>query len=143
MASLSMGTTLVKKKSGSEGSDTTIADLNSIGGINIEAADVDVTTLGSEDNFREFIQGLKDAGEIAFGGIVKSEAQIGIMLGLLTSGSLESWVVNYPSGAKWEFTAYVKSFGDTEKDTNDTSINFEGSLKISGKPTFTASGASV
>lgn len=138
----SKGTTLIKKKSGSEGADTTIADLDMIGGINIEAGDIETTKLTSTDGYREFVQGFKNAGELGLGGFIENEAQVNVMLSLLSSGNVETWNVVYPSGAIWSLTGYVKTYGDTEKDTNDTAIKFTATLKLTGKPTFT-SGASV
>lgn len=139
----SMGTTLVKTKSGSEGSDTTIGGLTSIGGLMIEAADIDITDLDATDKYREFMQGSKDAGEIALEGIVKSESQFSTMVALLTAGSEEEWTINWPSGAKWVFDGYLKAFGDGEKDVDDTAITFSATIKLSGKPAFTAAATSA
>ena len=141
-ATRTMGTTLKKKQSGSETGDTVIANLTSIGEIGVESEEIDATDLDSPNNYKEFIAGSKDAGEVAVNGNIKSEANVEKMLALAESQSLEDWVVTYPSGAKWEFKAFVKSFKDGEK-TVDGLATFTASLRISGKPTYTPASASV
>lgn len=141
-ATRTMGTTLKKKMSGSEVADTTIANLTSIGEIGVESEEIDATDLDSPNNYKEFIAGSKDAGEVSINGNIKSESNVEKMLSLAESQSLEDWVVTYPSGAKWEFKAFVKSFKDGEK-TVDGLATFTATLRISGKPTYTPATASV
>ena len=141
-ATRTMGTTLKKVKSGSEPADTTIANLTSIGEIGVESEEIDATDLDSPNNYKEFIAGSKDAGEVSIAGNIKSEANVEKMLALAESQSLEDWVVTYPSGATWTFKAFVKSFKDGEK-TTDGLATFTASLRISGKPTYTKSSGSV
>lgn len=141
-ATRTMGTTLKKLMSGSEIADTVIANLTSIGEIGVESEEIDSTDLDSPDNYKEFIAGSKDAGEVSLAGNIKSEANVEKMLALAESQSVEQWVVTYPSGATWTFSAFVKSFKDGEK-TVDGLATFTASLRISGKPTYTKSSASV
>lgn len=82
--------------------------------------------------------GLKDAGEVSIAGYIKDESNVEKMLALAESQSVEKWTVTYPSGAKWEFSAFVKSFKDGEKTTTGLA-SFTASLRISGKPTYTKS----
>lgn len=137
-ATRTMGTTLKKVKSGDEQTDTTIANLTSIGEVGVESEEIDATDLDSPDNYKEFIAGSKDAGEVAIAGNIKNEANVEKMLALAESQSLEDWVITYPSGATWTFKAFVKSFKDGEK-TTDGLASFSASLRISGKPTYTKS----
>lgn len=141
-ATRTMGTTLKKIKSGSELQDTLIANLTSIGEIGVESEEIDSTDLDSPDNYKEFIAGSKDAGEVSLAGNIKNEANVEKMLALAESQSIEDWVVTYPSGATWTFKAFVKSFKDGEK-TTDGLASFSASLRISGKPTYTKASASV
>ena len=134
----SMETTLVKTKSGSEGENTTIGGLTSIGGVTIEAGDIETTDLDSTDQFREFVQGNKDAGELALEGIVKSDSQFDVMVDLVSEGTVEEWTVNWSNGAKWVFDGYLKAFGDGEKDIDDTVVTFSATIKITGVPVFTS-----
>lgn len=137
-ATRTMGTTLTKTKSGNEIEDLKLANLTSIGEIGVESEEIDATDLDSPNNYKEFIAGSKDAGEVSIAGNIKDEANVEKMLALAESQSLEEFVVTYPSGAKWTFTAFVKSFKDGEK-TTDGLATFTASLRISGKPVYTAS----
>ena len=141
-ATRTMGTTLTKVKSGQELEDTVIANLTSIGEIGVESEEIDATDLDSPNNYKEFIAGSKDAGEVSLAGNIKLEANVEKMLALAESQSLEDWVVTYPSGATWTFKAFVKSFKDGEK-TTDGLATFSASLRISGKPTYTKASGSV
>ena len=135
-ATRTMGTTLTKVKSGDEGEDLKIANLTSIGEIGVESEEIDATDLDSPDNYKEFIAGSKDAGEVSIAGNIKDESNVEKMLSLAESQSMEKWIVTYPSGAKWEFNAFVKSFKDGEK-TTDGLATFTATLRVSGKPVYT------
>lgn len=137
-ATRTMGTTLTKTKSGDEGEDLKIANLTSIGEIGVESEEIDATDLDSPDNYKEFIAGSKDAGEVALAGNIKNEANVEKMLALAESQSIEEWVVAYPSGAKWTFNGFVKSFKDGEK-TPDGLATFSATIRVSGKPVYTKS----
>lgn len=139
-ATRTMGTTLKKLKSGDETADLTVANLTSIGEIGVESEEIDATDLDSPNNYKEFIAGSKDAGEVSLAGNIKNEANVEKMLALAESQSLEDWEVAYPSGAKWSFKAFVKSFKDGEK-TVDGLATFSATLRISGKPTYTKASA--
>ena len=135
-ATRTMGTTLTKTKSGSETEDLKLANLTSIGEIGVESEEIDATDLDSPNNYKEFIAGSKDAGEVSIAGNIKDEANVEKMLALAESQSIEEFTVTYPSGAKWVFNAFVKSFKDGEK-TTDGLATFTASLRISGKPVYT------
>ena len=137
-ATRTMGTTLTKTKSGQETEDLKIANLTSIGEIGVESEEIDATDLDSPNNYKEFIAGSKDAGEVSLAGNIKDEANVEKMLALAESQSVEQWTVAYPSGAKWVFSAFVKSFKDGEK-TTDGLATFTATLRISGKPVYTKS----
>lgn len=137
-ATRTMGTTLTKGKSGDETADLKIANLTSIGEIGVESEEIDTTDMDSPDDYKESIAGLKDAGEVPIAGNIKDESNVEKMLALAESRSVEKWTVTYPSGAKWVFNAYVKSFKDGEK-TTDGLATFTATLRISGKPVYTKS----
>lgn len=131
-----MGTTLTKTKSGSELEDLKIANLTSIGEIGVESEEIDTTDLDSPDNYKEFIPGTKDAGEVSLAGNIKEESNVEKMLALAESQSMEEWTVTYPSGSTWKFKGFVKSFKDGEK-TPDGLATFSATIRVSGKPTYT------
>ncbi|MEG0618750.1 MAG: phage tail tube protein [Bacilli bacterium] len=138
VATRTMGSTLNKTKSGAETVDLKIANLTSIGEIGVESEEIDCTDLDSPNNYKEFIAGTKDAGEVSIAGNIKDESNIEKMLALAESQTVETWTVVYPSKAKWEFKAFVKSFKDGEK-TPDGLATFTANLRISGKPIYTKS----
>lgn len=138
---LGMGTSLIKKKSGAEQADWKISSLTSIGEIKLEVGEIDVTTLDSIDGAKEFISGDVTVSDLPLTGKIKTkndEANIEKMQELFKSGKVENWTISFPSGAKWEFEAFVKSFS-TKEATTEGIIEFEASLKFSGKPTYTKS----
>lgn len=137
-ATRTIGTTLKKTKSGSEQSDLTVAHLTSIGAIGVESEEIDVTDLDSADDYKEFIAGTKDAGTVDLAGNIKDESIVTAMLALAESRSIENWTVTYKSGATWTFKGYVSSFKDGEK-TPDGLATFTASIRVSGKPVYTAS----
>lgn len=140
-----MGTSLTKVKNTSEANDWVVGSLTSIGEIGVEISEIDVTTLDSPDGAKEYIAGDMDAGECALAGYIKKsddEATVTKMMNLISAGTNEKWVVTFPSGATWEFDAFVKSFKTTE-ETPDGLIGFNASLRISGLPEYTPSTPSV
>lgn len=139
-AQRTMGTTLTKKKAGDETEDLKIANLTSIGEIGVESEEIDATDLDSPNNYKEFIAGSKDAGEVSLSGNIKDETNVEKMLSLAESQSMEQWEVKYPSGATWAFSGFLKSFKDGEK-TPDGLATFSATIRISGKPIYTASKA--
>ena len=136
-AQRTMGTTLTKTKSGDESTDLKIANLTSIGEIGVESEEIDATDLDSPDNYKEFIAGSKDAGEVSLAGNIKDESNVEKMLSLAENQSIEEWTVAYPSGATWKFSGFVKSFKDGEK-TPDGLATFSATIRVSGKPVYTA-----
>ena len=142
IAEKSMGTTLTKEKSGLEAADTVIAHLTTIGEIGIESEEIDTTTLDSSDGFREFIASLKDAGEMTLEGIIKDSDDFDTLLDLADDQEVESWIIEFESGDKWEFDGFVKAAKEGES-TVDGVRTFTGAIRISGKPEFTVYEVSV
>lgn len=135
-ATRTIKTTLKKLKSGDEQEDLKIAHLTSIGEIGIESEEIDVTDLDSDGDFKEYIAGTKDAGEVSIAGNIHDESIVEKMMSLANSRSVESWEVTYPSGATWTFQGFIKSFKDGEK-TTDGLATFSATIRISGAPTYT------
>ena len=138
MATKGMGT---KFNIGTEDSKKTVAELTEIGGMELSADTIEVTTLDSSDGYREFIQGLKDAGEVSLSGyfnptVGKGQKEV---YELFESGELTSFEIEFPPslGAKWAFKGVVTAIS-TSAPMEDN-IPFEASIKVSGKPTLTVS----
>ena len=64
MATRSLGTVLKIE-------ETKVGGLTEIGGIELSADTLDITTLDSEGGYREFVGGFKDAGEVSLSGYLK------------------------------------------------------------------------
>ena len=116
---------------------TKVAGLTSIGGIELTAETIDVTTLDSAGGYRDFIAGFKDAGEVSLEGFLESATGKGQkeLYALLESGAVEDFTIDLAGGAKWAFKGVVVGFS-TGADLEDA-LSFSGSIKVSGKPTFT------
>ena len=130
MAQLAMGT---KIQIGSN----SIAELTSIGGMELSADTLDTTNLDS-NGYRQFIQGLKDAGEVSVSGYFNPADTTGqiALYNAYNSGTSQNFVILFPStvGASWTFQGIVTKI-KTEASLEDA-IPFEATIKVSGQPTL-------
>lgn len=128
-----------EKSMGAELKNTTdevvIGGLTSIGEIGMESEEIDVTSLDASDGYRDFIAGLKDGGEVALEGFVKSNAQIVTILAWAEAQTEKNWQVAFSSGAAWDFPAFVKSYKEGEASV-DSARTFKVVLRVTGQPTF-------
>lgn len=103
----------------------------SLGGIEWDS--IDITSLDSDDGFREFIAGLADAGDIEFDLIFKKT----VFTTLYTKGGVsDSWTWTFSDGSKLVFNGFISSFGIEVPFEEEISQKIK--IKISGKPVFTA-----
>ena len=122
---------------------TDIGGLTSIGGIEITAETIDTTTLDSEGGYREFIAGFKDGGEVPIEGYfdqaLTSQAD---MQTSLDAGLPEEYTIEFPTTPKasWAFSGVVAGFKVGDVDL-DGLINFGATIKVSGKPVLSVTGA--
>ncbi len=132
MAKRGLGT---KLKMGS----TAIAGLTEIGGLELSADTIDVTTLDSDGGYKEFIGGFKDAGEVSLSGFFDPETGNGQteLHSAFESGEAKAFIIEFPAslGAKWAFDGVVTGF-KTSTGVEDP-IKFEATIKVSGAPTLT------
>lgn len=119
---------------------TTIAEVRSIKPPQSEADDIDVTHMLSPSGYREFIQGLKDAGEASFtvnwipNDPTQAETGSGL-LALAISGAVRTWRIVLPNSALvWTFSGYVKSFNPDIPV--DDAMTADVTIKVSGASTF-------
>ena len=139
-ATRALGTTLTKGTT----TPVTIGGLTSIGGIEITADTIDVTTLASDGGYRKFIGAFKDAGEVPIEGFFnpdESSGQVGLQ-NSLDAGTEEDYKINFPTtpAYSWSFKGVVTGFKVGDVDVDGT-INFGATIKISGKPVLAAAGA--
>jgi len=114
-----------------------IAGLKSIGGLELSADTIDVTTLDSGGGYRDYIGGFKDAGEVPISGFFEP-GNLGqaAMYDAFESGDTLDFSIIFPAalGASWIFKGVVTGF-KTGADLEDA-VSFEGTIKVSGKPTL-------
>jgi predicted secreted protein len=122
-----MGTTLKK-------GTTAIANLTSIGGLDLSADTIETTTLDTASGYRTFRQGLKDAGEVSLSGYFDPVDHQGLLTDF-EAGTETAYTIEFPGGAKWDFNAVVTGYS-TGAEMEDN-VSFEATLKVSGKPTLT------
>lgn len=114
----------------------TIGSLTSIGEVSPDSDELDATTLDSSGNYREFIQGFKDGGELTLSGYYDSgdAGQAELITGYGT-GDIDATVITLPSAAGTvSFNAWVKSFSVGSADV-DGLVNFGATLRITGAVT--------
>ncbi|MCP8969724.1 phage tail tube protein [Ectobacillus ponti] len=128
MAQLSMGTKFMI------GSNS-VAELTNIGGLELSADTKDVTTLDS-GGWKQFIQGVKDAGEVSLSGFFNAGDTNGqtALYNAFTAGSILAYTILFPFGASWTFNAIVTKIG-TGADLEDT-VSFDATLKVTGQPSL-------
>lgn len=121
-----------------------IAEITNIGGLSLAADTVEVTTLSSADEYKEFIQGFRDGGEVSLSGNFFPGDTNGqfALLTAFNSGTLDAYTITFPPamGATWTYTAIMTAY-TTGVDVGGA-VTFEATMKVSGKPVLgiTASG---
>ena len=130
MATNSMGTTLKFTPSG--GTQVTVGKLSSIGEIAPDSEELDVPTLDAANGCREYMQGLRDAGELEIEGYHDADdSGQAALRTAYASGDCGSFVITFPDGTTATFTAFVKShtLGAAEVDG---AVGFGATLRITG-----------
>lgn len=117
-----------------------VGSLTEVGGMELSAETIDVTTLDSDSGYKEFIAGFKDAGEVSVSGFLDiSGASNGQkkMYDAFESGEVEDFIIEFPAAlkTKWSFKGIVTGF--TTSASLEDPVSFEGTIKVSGKPTLT------
>ena len=107
MATNSMGTTLQFTPSG--GTQVTVGKLSSIGELSPDSEELDVTTLDATGGYREYIQGLRDAGELEIEGYHNAgDNGQAALRAAYASGDCGSFVITFPDNTTAAFSAFVK-----------------------------------
>jgi predicted secreted protein len=118
-----------------------VAKLKSIGGINITRGVVDVTTHDSADEYKEYMAGLKDGGEVPISGILVPTDTDGqnALQAALESGAVTAFAIVFPTaiGYTWSFNGIVTSYATTQAEL-EGAVGMEAKIKVSGKPTLAA-----
>ena len=112
-----------------------VGGLKSIGGVEVNADQAEVTSLDNTTGYKEYLAGFKDGGEVPLSGYLDGEDDgQEECYTLLNSGAAKACVITFPStiGKKWTFTGVVTKFA-TSVDVNDA-ITFDCTIKVSGQP---------
>lgn len=116
-----------------------IGGLKSISGVEISVDTTEVTDLGNEDGYKEFLAAFKDGGEVSASGFLDSddEGQDEVYQ-LINSGELAEGEIRFPVkiGKSWTFNAIVTKFATAVEV--EGAVTFDTTLKLSGTPTLAA-----
>lgn len=143
MAGLDAKGTQLKRDSNGAGTFVAVANISDVSGPSRSRDAIEVTAHDSPDNYREFVKGLKDGGEV--------EITINYDPGDTTHQQLDAdfeeddlrayQVVILPGKDDehtWEFTGLITDIGD--EFPYDDKMERKVTFKVSGKPTLTATG---
>lgn len=123
------GTTLAGATAG------TIGNIQNIAGPTIQVDDIDISSMDSTNKWREFIPGMKDAGELVFTVNYDGSAS-GNADALNTAiGVVDTWTVTFSDGSTWACSGYLKNLGTTSEF--EGKITQDVTIKLSGAPTYT------
>jgi hypothetical protein len=134
---------------GTPGTYTEVAQVQSIGSIDITADETEVTTLDNTSGFREFLQTFKDAGEMPLTLVWDPELPshgpaAGGLWALFIAGTVTNmkieWATVPPYAAT--FAGFVKSY-PTPQATPDDALMAEVSIRVAGTVTLEEAGALV
>ncbi len=127
MAQSAFGTTLMKET-------TPIAELTKISGPSMVADTIDITSHSSPEGYREFLQGLKDGGEVILEGHFNNEIGQQTLYTDFNAGTTNTYVITFPGtpSVTWTFDGIVSALS-TEAPF-DGVLFFGATLKVTGKP---------
>ncbi|MCM1974007.1 phage tail tube protein [Streptomyces sp. G1] len=136
--------TQLKRDSTGSGSFVTVANVSDLSGPSRQRDAIEVTAHDSPDQYREFVKGLKDGGEVS--------VTINYDPGETTHAALDAdfeendlrdyQLVILPGAADehtWDFSALITDISDAFPV--DDRMEREVTFKISGKPVLTATGS--
>jgi hypothetical protein len=117
----------------------TVANLRAINGIELTAAEADVSDHQSTSTFTEFLPGMLTAGKVTLEGWMNpsdTNGQVAMMTDFLARTS-RTGVITFPSasGATWTFTGYITAIKVGDAPT-DSGIPFTATVSPTGVPVF-------
>jgi predicted secreted protein len=115
---------------------TTISEVTSISAPNLSADTIDVTTHGSTSRYREFIQGLRDGGEISIEGFYNTASSATIVTQFNTTSAATATIDLPTSPSVTRFTASVICTAFSAEAPVDGAIGYSATFKVTGVPTI-------
>jgi hypothetical protein len=110
-----------------------VANVKSIGGLDISYSDVDTTNLANVNRWKTSLAAWADAG------VIPCECNFAATMFntlLNLGGQTNTWRITFSNGSKWDFTGYINAL-KTEIPLEDI-ITMPFAIKVSGQPTFTS-----
>ena len=132
-----IGTTLKVRNAGTPVTYTVIGEVKNVNGPNTSNEQIEVTNLDSPNNFKEFIGGLKDGGEVQFDmNWIKGAKQVQIRDDVVSATKRE-YQVSWPTSPATVavFTAFPTAFGMTADPAS--AITSSITLKLTADITWT------
>lgn len=114
---------------------TPIGNVTNVSGPEIERETYDVTAHDSVDGWREFVGGLKDAGEVSVE-VNFDVAEHGVLVQDFEDTEARNYEIVFPLGqGKWAFKAFLT--GLSAESPVDDKQSGELTFKVTGKPVLT------
>ncbi len=114
----------------------TIAEVTSVSGPGWSRDAIDVTHLSSDNNYREYIAGIMDAGEVSItANYIESATHALIAAVEAGLGDANEYQLTEAGGVTITFAGICTSF-DIGERTVDGEISCDATFKVSGKPTL-------
>jgi predicted secreted protein len=129
--------TLLKRGNGADPETfTTIGEVLDITGPSSSMDTVEVTNQDSPNNYKEYIAGLLDGGEVSFDCNFTNVASQTNVIADHQNRTLRNFQMVLPLAGNptWSFTGYVTSFDNSQPVQDKITASF--SIKITGKPTL-------
>lgn len=115
---------------------TAIAEVTKINGFDMKKDTVDGTHMGSPSRFREFISGLRDAGDISIEMNWKpNSTDVQSHWTDFQADTSKNYQIVWPDGTKFQFPGIANGFSSVQPMDDKMTGTFN--YKIAGKPTFT------
>lgn len=129
-----------KFQRGDGGNPEVFQDIALVGDITppgLEADSIDMTTHDSPHGYRQYVQGLKDGGEVSIElKFVPSEETHVLLLNDYEEGKNRKYRIVFPdeNNTTWEFEAHITGF-EPDAPVEDE-LTASVTLKVTGKPTL-------
>lgn len=141
MSTPSFNTRLATRVIGTPNVDTEIAELLTCEPPEGELGDIKTSHLQTPDQEHTYRPGWGEPGEVAFSAKFSAETYE-LLVGKRDARTTETWVIKFPDdagdpGSEIQFSGYVKKVKAVLDGENDEDMVIEGTIKVSGLPTFT------
>ena len=111
---------------------TSVTNLTNIGGPSMSADTIDVTDHSSANRYREFVQGLRDGGEVSVEGNFVYAQAVKVYDAFESNSVQTGTIITFPNGNTITFDCVVTSFEPSAP--HDDKISYSATLKVTGRP---------